>query len=152
MEDYVRILMNLKNIVLLLFTPSKFIRTAVDHSLHAKPTVPKELEESTEQSMQNSVRIMRSSLCGALQTLLIMILLACITSLIFKAASLEIVATYIIALRFLSGCFIFIGIWGKAGWDIQTCSGNTLPEQVNSCLSKYLYITGMWIMLVSYLI
>ncbi len=146
------LLMNLKNIGLFLFSPSKFIQMAINNNVHEKSTVHQELEESTRQSMQNSTRIMRSSLFGAIQTLIIMILLAYIISLIFKAASLEILSFFIIVLRFLSGCFIFIGIWGKAGWDIETWDGTTLPEQVNSHLSKYLYITGMWIMLVSYLI
>ena len=144
--------MSLKNIGLLFFTPSKFIQVALDDSLHKYTTTPQELEESTQQNMQKSTHMVRSAVFNALRTLIAMIIFAFIISGITKALELEIASNYIVILRFLSGCSIFLAIWGKAGWDIQTWDGNTLPEQVNSRLSKYLYITGMWIMLVTYLI
>jgi len=62
---------------------------------------------------------------------------------------LPLTVTKINIIRVISIAIIAWAVLSKVGWDIQTWSGNTLPEKVNNIFFRVLYIIGFYLVIIS---
>lgn len=157
-----KVISNLYFMGLILLKRDKFIQIAVTDSL-AKAlerneqlrigcpdgNIPARYVEDITKNMAESTDNIRIAMIGSFFAVTLTAILAILCSTILKLLNITLSTDFIAAIRFLAACLLFWSFWGKVGWEIQSYDGDSLPEIINICLTKYLYLSGVFCMLIS---
>ncbi len=147
-----------------IFNSGKFIEIATEESIKSEFESNKELskaypnkvlpsnerEEFRKREEERTI-LLRKAISKSFLYLFYTIVLSFILSFILvRIFKISISATLLITTRFISASLIFGAVLGRLGWEIQTYSGDTLPEKINSLWYRFLYILGVFFLMFSY--
>ncbi len=154
---------NLYWLLLLIFIPSKFRKISTKDAIKKEfesnqgllnqfpdRKLSKERELEFLKDMKDSSLKLRKSIIDSFISLMTVILSAYIFAKLTKYFYPMVSSQLINFLRFSSICIIFWSVWGKLGTEIQTYKQQTLPEILNKNWSKTLYLTGIFLVIMSY--
>lgn len=148
---------------LMIFFPSKFISKSTKDTIkkefetnkqlvsaYPDRQLPREKENEFKKGIENSTKLVREAIIKSFSVIIITMGLAITIGSFLRFLSVAIHPRIIIVIQLFSACLFFVSVWGKLDWEIQTFSGNTLPEIVNKKWSNYLFLSATFILILSY--
>ncbi len=154
---------NLFWFLLLIFVPLKFQEIATDDVIkkefksntqlleqYPNKKLPPEKRQAFYKEIKESSSKVRKAIIQSFFALATVILCAIILAKLLKSLCPAIPEQFIDALRLTSISLIFWSVWGKLGLEIQTYAGDTLPEIININWTKTLYLSGVFLAVMSY--
>lgn len=152
----------LKEVMLLVFWPSRFIKFATDEVVKGEFKTNKQLKESfpdeqlppeRHKEFENGIRRGTNNVRHSFAVGFGWVLAAIVGGLSlgqFLGCIIGLAPKILIAILQLCATGILLGATlSLVGWEIQTFGGKTLPEKVNQYLYRTLYIIGTGILVVS---
>ena len=136
-------LSRIADVARLLFSPSAFIRRAVDQDC-----TNADQRQAYEAECQGRVAKKRK---GVLISL-VMTLGVCITAVLtakFLNLLIHLGEQWITSLRILSGVIIAWSVLSRLGYDVETFRGETILEQTSLSMFKLFYLIGLYLVVVS---
>lgn len=149
---------NLFLLALLILIPRKFFEIATNDVVkkefksnkqllenYPDQKLPQEKRLEFFRQIENSSLKLRTSIINSFKSIAIVVLSAFLLAKFLNFLGVPASKEIINLLRLISICLIFWSVWGKLGWEIQTWDGETLPEMINKNWSKSLYLSGVFI-------
>lgn len=132
-----------KHVFQFFFCQDAFIKAALKRAPNPSKDLPEQFRKSTEQLRRHIFRAFRFVLYAIIAALIVYGL-----TLIFK---FHIPHWGLILLRIIGYCAILWSIMSYLGYPIRTFDGETLPEIFDEEWHKFLYGTGLFLLLFTYL-
>jgi hypothetical protein len=131
--------------VLLLFSPARFVREAADHDTRLPPAQNLTGEALT---WDRVIRI-RCSLATAFSSVVLSLTLGWVSGVFLIRTVGPASRTVIALLQLLAACIILGATLAVLDWETRSFTGQTLPEKVNRCLYRLLYVVGTYLLVLS---
>jgi len=129
-----------KRVFLLFFNPSALVQISLKHTPVANPD---QIREGIGRVRNNVFRAFRISGGTAFLSIIVYLIL-CLLGIHPEHRILAI-------LRFVGYVLVLWGVFSPTGWGIRTIGGETLPEIIDEEWHRLVYMTGLFILLLSYL-
>jgi len=153
----------LSQILYFIFKPSKFIEIATGESIkrefesnkqlaetYPDKVLPLEKRDEFRKGEKERTMLLRKSISKSFLYLFYTISISIIlSSILVRYFKIRISPNLLITIRFFSASLIFWAVLGRLGWEIQTLSGDTLPEKINKLWYRWLYILGVFLLMFS---
>lgn len=153
----IKTLLALRSILLLLFRPDRFVGKAVEHDLSLElkrneqlramfPTgqLPPERKQVFERNAQERTENIRKALWGGLRYTVVTVLAAWASGAVIEV-TVGLPQPHVTRLlQLLGGAIVLGATLSLLGWEIHSIHGQTLPEQVNRSIYRYLYVIGTY--------
>jgi hypothetical protein len=98
-----------------------------------------------------SVEKLRKHVLRALKVVLAVVVFTGILHLVLDRLGIHIPHTWLIGMKVIGYSLILWGVLSPLGYPIQTMDGETLPEIVDEEWHKFVYLVGLFLLLLSYL-
>lgn len=135
----------MREIVLLLFLPARFVREAMDHDSRLPPA----RNLTGEPLTWDRVRRIRRSLATAFGLVLVSLVVGSISGAVLVRAFGQPRHSIIVLLQTGAAGVILGATLAVLGSEIQSYVGQTLPEKVNRWLYRVFYVVGTYLLVLS---
>ena len=135
----------IREIVLLLFRPARFVREAMDHDARLPPAQNLTGEPLT----WDRVTHIRRSLATAFSLVVVSLGLGWVSGVSLARAVGPACPTFVAFLQLLAAGIILGATLAVLGSEIWSYTGQTLPEKVNRWLYRVLYVVGTYLLVLS---
>ncbi len=156
---------NLFLLIVLIVLPSKFVDIATEDLIkkefstneqllaqYPDKKLPQLKRDEFRKTMQENASRVRELIINSLKPLFLVLISAVLLAYLIRFSGVIIPSSALFLLRLFSITIIFWSVLGKLGWDMQTWSGNTLPEVMHKTWTQSLYLLGTFIVIfVTYL-
>lgn len=112
--------------------------------------LPQSRENELRESMEDIAKLLRAAIIKSFCTIVITMGLAVIIGFLSNLFQIAIHKRIVNLIRLFSACLLFVSVWGKLESEIQSSAGDTLPEMLNKKWSKYLFLSGNFLLILSY--
>lgn len=140
-----------KAIFLLLRCPRRFEIEAEKHAGHLRTQreAAKAAGLKEESNLRKAARGIRQALSQSFLCISATLLAGWLTAKLLHASAGPVSPC---VNKFLQWGGVLVLLWAtlaKQGWNIQTINGESLPELVNDCIYRSLYVFGSWLLVIS---
>ncbi len=135
----------IREIVLLLFRPVRFVREAIDHDARLPPAQ----NLTGERLTWDRVTRIRRSLATAFSLVVVSLGLGCVSGVALARAVGPARPAVVAFLQLVAAGIILGATLAVLGSEIWSYTGQTLPEKVNRWLYRVLYVVGTYLLVLS---